>query len=98
MVGPDHVFSLFFFNDTATTEIYTLSLHDALPISADLHTGQRRWDSCLRNAWRERAFHLRLRAGNVWLPLTRSYGLPPGSCSHDPPTRAPPGTRDLVAG
>src|SRR5438552_15686120 len=26
-------FILFFFNDTATTEIYTLSLHDALPIS-----------------------------------------------------------------
>ena len=26
------VFSIFFFNDTATTEIYTLSLHDALPI------------------------------------------------------------------
>src|SRR2546425_7716705 len=26
----------FFFNDTATTEIYTLSLHDALPISANL--------------------------------------------------------------
>src|SRR5438067_11374382 len=26
----------FFFNDTATTEIYTLSLHDALPISAPL--------------------------------------------------------------
>src|SRR6266571_1629876 len=25
----------FFFNDTATTEIYTLSLHDALPISDD---------------------------------------------------------------
>src|SRR3712207_7653488 len=29
--GSDHFF--FFFNDTATTEIYTLSLHDALPIS-----------------------------------------------------------------
>src|SRR5256885_11197143 len=31
----------FFFNDTATTEIYTLSLHDALPIcaSATLRTG-----------------------------------------------------------
>src|SRR5256885_3916366 len=29
-----HVCLLFFFNDTATTEIYTLSLHDALPISA----------------------------------------------------------------
>src|SRR2546425_13290474 len=28
-------FFFFFFNDTATTEIYTLSLHDALPISAD---------------------------------------------------------------
>src|SRR5256885_2762876 len=28
-------FFFFFFNDTATTEIYTLSLHDALPISPD---------------------------------------------------------------
>src|SRR2546430_8469143 len=28
-----HFFFFFFFNDTATTEIYTLSLHDALPIS-----------------------------------------------------------------
>src|SRR5258708_19116540 len=27
------LFVFFFFNDTATTEIYTLSLHDALPIS-----------------------------------------------------------------
>src|SRR6202043_4284883 len=33
-VGPYgfSVFVFFFFNDTATTEIYTLSLHDALPI------------------------------------------------------------------
>src|SRR5208283_6161732 len=30
-------FFFFFFNDTATTEIYTLSLHDALPISGQLH-------------------------------------------------------------
>src|SRR5256885_13565109 len=29
-----HSFTFFFFNDTATTEIYTLSLHDALPIFA----------------------------------------------------------------
>src|SRR3712207_7403497 len=29
------MFFFFFFNDTATTEIYTLSLHDALPISVD---------------------------------------------------------------
>src|SRR6266850_2855507 len=28
-------FFFFFFNDTATTEIYTLSLHDALPITGD---------------------------------------------------------------
>src|SRR5260370_29534095 len=36
------MFSLFFFNDTATTEIYTLSLHDALPIfsvAQRIHTG-----------------------------------------------------------
>src|SRR6266852_8791928 len=42
---PFHVpqqYSLyFFFNDTATTEIYTLSLHDALPISAT-------WEPCSR--------------------------------------------------
>src|SRR2546429_6695680 len=31
----DQFFVFFFFNDTATTEIYTLSLHDALPISSD---------------------------------------------------------------
>src|SRR5258705_13680513 len=30
---PEVFFLFFFFNDTATTEIYTLSLHDALPIS-----------------------------------------------------------------
>ena len=31
--GGGGVVCCFFFNDTATTEIYTLSLHDALPIS-----------------------------------------------------------------
>src|SRR3712207_7076393 len=31
--------SFFFFNDTATTEIYTLSLHDALPISIRSYNG-----------------------------------------------------------
>src|SRR2546430_14786823 len=34
-----YVIFFFFFNDTATTEIYTLSLHDALPIS--LHQAPR---------------------------------------------------------
>src|SRR2546427_7639558 len=33
------IFVFFFFNDTATTEIYTLSLHDALPISTCPRTG-----------------------------------------------------------
>src|SRR5258708_10790606 len=33
----------FFFNDTATTEIYTLSLHDALPISGPAARARERW-------------------------------------------------------
>src|SRR2546429_1373659 len=33
MLQRHRTFPFFFFNDTATTEIYTLSLHDALPIS-----------------------------------------------------------------
>src|SRR5258707_15677791 len=38
------VASFFFFNDTATTEIYTLSLHDALPIlSPSIRRSRRRW-------------------------------------------------------
>src|SRR2546430_8569117 len=37
----------FFFNDTATTEIYTLSLHDALPISVRLVYGA---DSIIQGA------------------------------------------------
>src|SRR4051794_41978483 len=38
-VLPFSIVSFFFFNDTATTEIYTLSLHDALPISSWTATG-----------------------------------------------------------
>src|SRR3712207_7476816 len=39
MPTPSFTFIIvFFFNDTATTEIYTLSLHDALPISSRLAT------------------------------------------------------------
>src|SRR5256885_15163077 len=34
LIFPYSFFFFFFFNDTATTEIYTLSLHDALPICA----------------------------------------------------------------
>src|SRR2546426_12433738 len=35
IVCPRIILLFFFFNDTATTEIYTLSLHDALPIFID---------------------------------------------------------------
>src|SRR6266853_5988582 len=38
----------FFFNDTATTEIYTLSLHDALPISAQ---PMRTTNTCACSIW-----------------------------------------------
>src|SRR3712207_8224539 len=37
----------FFFNDTATTEIYTLSLHDALPIYHPLQTSPQSFRVCL---------------------------------------------------
>src|SRR2546422_11559326 len=39
-----HFCFFFFFNDTATTEIYTLSLHDALPIYREAPEPRRRWD------------------------------------------------------
>src|SRR5256885_15418576 len=46
----------FFFNDTATTEIYTLSLHDALPICLSLRRGQKptRESNCPVDALRTR--------------------------------------------
>src|SRR5437763_15442224 len=44
---------LFFFNDTATTEIYTLSLHDALPISAHGGEGKQRQQGGQRNQQQE---------------------------------------------
>src|SRR5215211_8249759 len=52
---------LFFFNDTATNEIYTLSLHDALPISCRRARAQEPWrrpptlsQRCPRRAARDR--------------------------------------------
>src|SRR2546426_2206265 len=54
------LFSFFFFNDTATTEIYTLSLHDALPISTAWSTPRTRQAprsarTVSRRSWRARA-------------------------------------------
>src|ERR1039457_7652616 len=47
----------FFVNDTATTEIYTLSLHDALPISVDvpLPLGQAAHGACKKLHHRQRS-------------------------------------------
>src|SRR5260370_9148869 len=42
---PPVILFRFFFNDTATTEIYTLSLHDALPISREAFCCVT-WSSC----------------------------------------------------
>src|SRR5439155_13573171 len=43
--SPRLFFCFFFFIDTATTEIYTLSLHDALPISVVIGVAVDRWHS-----------------------------------------------------
>src|SRR2546430_16041702 len=45
--SPSKFFFLFFFNDTATTEISTLSLHDALPICSVGMTIRNLW-GCVR--------------------------------------------------
>src|SRR3712207_8288241 len=52
---------MFFFNDTATTEIYTLSLHDALPISPARHRPLRARPDDAHRARRPRLDHDRLR-------------------------------------
>src|SRR5260221_6397316 len=48
MIPRPILFPFFFFNDTATTEIYTLSLHDALPISLSAAERIRK----IRGSWR----------------------------------------------
>src|SRR5260370_14985424 len=51
-------YSFFFFNDTATTEIYTLSLHDALPISNELAVApDPRVDDAILRVAAERTLH-----------------------------------------
>src|SRR2546429_5244065 len=63
----------FFFNDTATTEIYTLSLHDALPISTSARcTRSRPSSGCCR--WRLRARSACRRADRKSTRLNSSHG------------------------
>src|SRR2546422_4682085 len=60
------IFFFFFFNDTATTEIYTLSLHDALPI---LRQGRCPPDRCGSGASRgRRAARCQLKSQRVSAP------------------------------
>src|SRR2546421_10242220 len=59
-ISLSSVFFFFFFNDTATTEIYTLSLHDALPIS---HQGLLNEVVCAHPVAAQRACeHMQLRS------------------------------------
>src|SRR3989442_3251475 len=54
MVGSLTFCFFFFFNDTATTEIYTLSLHDALPIwtvAVGSGTWEEAWACALERPW-----------------------------------------------
>src|SRR3712207_8536229 len=66
--------SLFFFKDTATTEIYTLSLHDALPISEPRRpsTTSRRAPSTRRSSRRRWTTRRTSRAAPVRAARSRS--------------------------
>src|SRR5712672_4752402 len=62
--------AVFFFNDTATTEIYTLSLHDALPISASAWAS--RGNGYGRSSWSRSAVS-RGSARCRWLPRSEEH-------------------------
>src|SRR2546427_7368562 len=81
------MFLLFFFNDTATTEIYTLSLHDALPIYPA------RQDRRVQQALARRNARVRedLPAGRR---LRHARGLPRG-CPHQQALRSEEHTSEL---
>src|SRR5256885_17251030 len=67
MIRSLEVLVFFFFNDTATTEIYTLSLHDALPIS------HRQGLQGLAGPWEAHGWPLRHRTGHG-APLVSAAG------------------------
>src|SRR5256885_10001886 len=71
----------FFFNDTATTEIYTLSLHDALPISwaASISTTR----STRRAGWRARRGSTRSGSGSTAAATAASSRRDPESTPLD---------------
>src|SRR3712207_7839658 len=72
---------LFFFNDTATTEIYTLSLHDALPISRCPGCGTVLTGGMLETLWQLAA-------------LSRGLGRHACDCGHPEMRLLPDGVLD----
>src|SRR5208283_3467240 len=78
-----------FFNDTATTEIYTLSLHDALPISCASSAGRRQVVHAADVAERGlRATAAACRAGRV-LAVVSSQAARPAAAVRRPRTASP---------
>src|SRR2546426_2567827 len=67
-------FFFFFFNDTATTEIYTLSLHDALPICGDRRVERREPDGWPRRIGGRPRHHGRRRLRRHRLPDRQLQG------------------------
>src|SRR2546425_13081559 len=65
-------FFFFFFNDTATTEIYTLSLHDALPILLGRSGKSRRSATCSASEGETASSALTWRTGNSHILATSS--------------------------
>src|SRR5438552_17908691 len=90
--------AVFFFNDTATTEIYTLSLHDALPISAREERGDesmllRRIDGQWGQGQRDRESRVRSEEHTSELQspdhLVCRLLLEKKKTTHQPETRSP---------
>src|SRR2546430_17019104 len=80
------LFFFFFFNDTATTEIYTLSLHDALPIWREGHRARRPYPrGGARGARSPRLGRPARLVRRQW----RAAPGPPPPKPHPPPARNP---------
>src|SRR3712207_8346948 len=71
----------FFFNDTATTEIYTLSLHDALPISPRCRSAARARSRTWRRGSRPTGACVRGGRGPSGTPTAK---VPRGAATRDP--------------
>src|SRR2546429_9190002 len=80
-IDLNDLFFFFFFNDTATTEIYTLSLHDALPISVIIGEGipGEILPLLSRPSFVSRAYCPTSRVGICWLIHSNANALDPSA-------------------